>query len=122
MYFYDSYAIIEIAKGNPRYRPYLVGEGLTSKLNLLEVYSVLLQQGQGALAESCYHSRRADAVDFPGELIPTVAHFRHSERGRTQRRFSYLDSLGYVYARSLGCTFLTGAHEFEGLPDVEFVR
>jgi hypothetical protein len=122
MYFYDSYAIIEIAKGNPRYRPHLVGEGLTSKLNLLEVYYVLLQQGQSALAKACFQSRIGDAIDFPGELIPSVARFRHSELGSTHRRFSYIDSLGYVYALSIGFTFLTGAHEFEGLPNVEFVR
>jgi hypothetical protein len=122
MYFYDSYAIIEIAKGNPRYLPYQKGDGLTSKLNLLEVYYVLLQQGYEALAESCFNTRLDEAIDFPGDLIPTVAKFRHSELGRTGRRFSYIDSLGYVYARSSGYTFLTGAHEFEGLPDVEFVR
>jgi hypothetical protein len=122
MWYYASFAIIEIAKGNPRYRAYQRGEGVTSKLNLLEVYYVLLQQGHESLAESCFRNHVGGAIDLPGELIPTVAKFRLAELGRTHRRFSYIDALGYVYARSTGFTFLTGAQEFEGLPDVEFVR
>jgi hypothetical protein len=112
----------EAATGNPWYRPYRAGEGLTSKLNLLEVYSLLLDQGTSALAGSCVQRRISDAIEFWGELIPAVAHFRRSVRGRTHLRFSFIDSLGYVYARSVGFTFITGAREFERLPDVAFVR
>jgi hypothetical protein len=122
MYFYDSYAIIEIARGNPGYLKFRRSEGVTSKLNLLEVYYILLREGAALLAEHCYKSRIGDAIDFPGALIPIAARFRLAELGATRKRFSYADALGYTYARASNYEFLTGAHEFEGLPGVEFVR
>jgi uncharacterized protein len=122
MYFYDSYAIIEIARGNPEYLRFRKAEGVTSKLNLLEVYYILLREGFGDLAEICYRTQIDDAIDFPGSLIPAAAHFRFAKVGAPKRRFSYVDALGYTYARASGYTFLTGAHEFEGFAEVEFVR
>jgi hypothetical protein len=122
MYYYDSYAIIEIARGNPRYLPFREAEGVTSKLNLLEVYYVLAAAGQEDLAENCYRTQIAYAIDFPKEVIPIAARFRLAYSGATGRRFSYVDALGYTYARSSGFAFLTGAHEFRGFAGVEFVR
>jgi hypothetical protein len=122
MYFYDSYALIEIAKGNRRYARYRVSRGVTSKLNLLELYYVLLCEGREDLALSCLQEHLAAAVDFPGEILPLAARFRQTSLGATGRRFSYIDVLGYVHSRTSGYTFLTGAHEFAGLPNVEFVR
>jgi uncharacterized protein len=122
MYFYDSYAIIEIARGNPQYLRFRTTEGVTSKLNLLEVYYVLLQEGEERLAEDCFRTQIHGAIDFPSEFVPIAARFRLFQTGATRRRFSYIDALGYTYARSSGYEFLTGAHEFEGFPGVKFVR
>ncbi|MGC2359681.1 MAG: hypothetical protein WA691_05180 [Thermoplasmata archaeon] len=95
---------------------------MTSKLNLLEVYYIFLQEGQEPLAEECFRTQTRNAIDFPGELIPIAARFRLTQLGATRRRFSYTDALGYTYARASGFRFLTGAHEFEGFAGVEFVR
>jgi hypothetical protein len=122
MYFYDSYALIEMARGNPRYLRYRRGEGVTSKLNLLEAFYVLLQEGAEDLASICFEGHARDAIDFPIVLIPLAARFRYHRRGATGRRFSYADALGYTYARATGYSFLTGAHEFENFAGVEFVR
>ncbi len=122
MYFYDSYAIIEIARGNLRYLRFRRSEGVTSKLNLLEVYYILLREGYEGLAEACYRTQIGDAINFPSEFIRIAARFRYSQVGATRRRFSYVDALGYTYARASGYDFLTGAHEFEGFTGVEFVR
>ena len=48
--------------------------------------------------------------------------FRLKVRGTTGRRFSYADAMGYCLAVSMGYRFLTGAHEFQNFPSVEFVR
>ncbi|MCI4368322.1 MAG: hypothetical protein L3K09_01990 [Thermoplasmata archaeon] len=95
---------------------------MTSRAHLLEVYYILTQQGDEKLAEECLASLGPQANDLPLETIPRIARFRLSQLGATRRRFSYVDASGYVYARENGYTLLTGAHEFEGLPDVCFVR
>jgi hypothetical protein len=122
MYFYDSYAIIEIARGSPRYSRFRRAEGVTSKLNLLEVYFILAREGYEDLAEDCYRTHVRAAIDFPSEFLPLASRFLLSWLGATRRRFSYVDALGYTYALASGYDFLTGAHEFEGLPGVQFVR
>jgi hypothetical protein len=122
MFFLDSYAITEMARGNPRYLRYRSEPSITSRANLLEVYYILAQQGDEDLARDALQALGPKAIELPLELIPTIARFRLKKVGATGRRFSYVDALGYVYARENGYTLLTGAHEFEGLPDVEFVR
>ena len=48
-YFLDTYAIVEIIKGNKNYEKFLDGEFFTSLLNLYELYYVMLRDyGQEA--------------------------------------------------------------------------
>ena len=122
MFFLDSYAIVEMARGNPRYERFRSEAAVTSRAHLLEVYFLLTQQGAEVLAKSCLATLGPQASELPLELIPRVARFRLDRLGATGRRFSYVDAFGYVYARENAYTLLTGAHEFEGLPDVCFVR
>jgi hypothetical protein len=122
MFFLDSYAIIEMARGNPGYLRYRSEPSITARAHLLEVYYILAQQGDEDLARAALRALGPQAVELPLELIPKIAILRLRQLGATGRRFSYADALGYVYARENGYTLLTGAHEFEGLPDVAFVR
>ena len=120
--FLDSYAIVEMARENPRYDFVEGEEVVTSTLNLLEAYYVLLDDGEGGLAEDILKQLSPVATDLTWELIPRIARFRHDRRGATGRKFSYADAVGYIYARDRGLEFLTGAHEFEGFEGVRFVR
>ncbi len=122
MFFLDSYAMLEIARVNPKYRSFIGESVITSRSNLLEVYCILLEHEEEALAKMVLEILGPIAADLPLELIPKVAYFRRRRRGATGRRFSYVDALGYVIARENAFTFLTGAHEFEGFPEVRFVR
>ena len=122
MFFLDSYAMLEIARGNPKYRSFIGESVITSRSNLLEVYCILLEHEEEALAKKVLEILGPIAADLPLELIPKVAYFRRRRLGATGRRFSYVDALGYVIARENGFTFLTGAQEFEGFPEVRFVR
>ena len=122
MFFLDSYAIIEMARGNPSYRPFVREPVITMRANLLEVYYILAQSEETALADSSMKLLGPHSIDLPVELIARVAEFRLRKKGATGRRFSYADASGYVYARENGYEFLTGAEEFEGLPSVRYVR
>jgi hypothetical protein len=120
--FLDSYAIVEMARDNSSY-DFVVDEAVaTSALNLLEAYYVLTNAGEEPLAMTVLKELSPVATDLPKDLIPEIARFRLMKKGITGRRFSYADAAGYVYARDRGHEFLTGAHEFEGLEGVRFVR
>jgi len=120
--FLDSYAIVELARDNSRYDFVEAEEVATSALNLLEAYYVLSDAGEERLARDVWKELSPIAADLPRELIPEIAAFRLRRKGATGRRFSYAGAAGYVCARDRGHEFLTGAHEFEGLVGVRFVR
>ncbi len=120
--FLDSYAIVEMARDNSRYDFVEAEEVATSTLDLLEAYHVLTEAGGEALAMRILKELSTIATDLPKDLIPEIARFRLAKKGATGRRFSYADAAGYVYALDRGHEFLTGAHEFEGLARVRFVR
>jgi hypothetical protein len=120
--FLDSYAIVEMARGNPHYAAVREEEFSTSVGNLLEVYYVLLQSGEEDLAENALDEFGPLSVDLPRDLISRIARFRLKRKGATGRRFSYVDASGYLYALDRGLEFVTGAREFEGFPGVRFLR
>jgi len=118
--FYDSYAIIEFLKGNPRYLPYFERPvGVTTKLDLMEVYYSILPDE--VLADETYSSFLSTVIDPTDEEIRAAMRTRRSlkERGLN---VSYVDSLGYQVSRSRNKRFLTGDREFEHLSGVEFVK
>jgi len=122
MFFLDSYALIEMAKGTPNNLPSRDEAEITSRTDLLEAYSILTQLNEESLANACFAALRGNAMELELDLIPTIARFRLRTLGATGRRFSYVDACGYVYARGNGYAFLTGAYELEGFPAVTFVR
>lgn len=95
--FLDSYAIVEMARGNPRYAAVLEEEFATSVGNLLEVYYVLLQSGEEDLAEKALDEFGPLAVDLPRDLLSRIARFRLEGKGAAGRRFSYLDASGSTF-------------------------
>ena len=118
----DSYAIIEMVRGNPRYLTYRRDPAVTILPNLVEAYYVLASQERVDLARTCLETLHPIVVPIPISSIPMAMEFRLKVRGTTGERFSYADALGYSLALSLGFGFLTGAHEFEDFPSVEFLR
>lgn len=118
----DSYAIIEMVRGNRNYLLYRNEPAVTTFLNVVEGCYVLTDLGRSDLAQACLARLSTAIVPFPLELVPEAVRFRRTVRGATGRRFSYADALGYVLAVSTGLGFLTGADEFRGFPGVELVR
>ncbi|MFH1073313.1 MAG: PIN domain-containing protein [Nanoarchaeota archaeon] len=118
-YFFDTYAIIEIMNGNPKYEPYSLKSGKTAYVNAIELfYSVLKDQGvenaREALAAIMPLLMDADIDDIEPAML-----FRHKHR---DKNLSYTDCLGYILAKKHNMKFLTGDEKFKDVLNVEFVR
>lgn len=119
VYFFDSYAIVEIINGSPNYQPYKEVAIITTKLNLFEVcYSLLREGKQEELDEFLIYSYNY-ILDFDKDLIKDAAQFRLQHKSRN---LSMTDCIGYSLAKRLGIKFLTGDKEFEHFDKVEFVK
>ena len=118
-FFFDTYAIIEMIKGNPNYRKYLNKDLITSDMNLFELHLHLMREFGRELAttiiEECYEK----VIEFDIIDIENTTQFKIEN---SNLRPSIPDSLGYNLAKRHGLSFLTGDKAFEGMENVEFVK
>jgi len=120
-YFIDTYAMIEYLSGNKRYSKYFGYELYTSKLNLMELYFLVLREHGEDVAERSYTTFRVFETSFDDEDVKEAMKMRLRFKAR-QTQLSYADAIGYQLSKKLGAKFLTGDDAFKHLPNVEFVK
>ncbi len=119
IYFFDTYALIEIIKGSQNYLSYVTSKILLTKLNLFELYYCLLREADEKAANLWLSKLRKFVIDFDESVIGAAAKLRLANKAK---RLSMTDCIGYVSAIKYGVKFLTGDREFEGRANVEFVK
>ena len=122
-YYADTYALVEILKGNPAYERYAGEELITSEFNMLELaYALTRDYGEEKAVEILRIVRAFIAIVQPRDEDYARASTLRLELKRQGRNLSLIDALGYVLAKRLNIRFLTGDREFRGLDGVEYVR
>ena len=103
-YFFDSYAIVEIIKGNPNYAKYIQEEITITIFNLVEIYwSAINYLGEKEESE-IYDRYRFGVVDVEDSILKEAIKFRKENK---KKDLSYTDCIGYVYALKNNFIFLT---------------
>lgn len=118
-YFFDSYAVVEIIKGNPNYARYTHEEVVLTVFNLAEIYcSAINYLGEDA-AEDVYNQYKPSLIDISDDILKAAIKFRKRYKFKN---YSYTDCIGYLSALKNNLKFLTGDKAFKGLENVEFVQ
>ena len=118
-YFLDTYAMVEIIKGNKNYAKYLDEVFFTNILNLYELYYTLLKDYSKEEAMRYFLHFRGFVIGISDGYIFKASEFR-LENKKTD--ISYADCLGYIMALENNMKFLTGDKEFRDKVNVEFVK
>jgi len=118
-FFLDTYALIEIVKGNQKFQRYLESDAITLKDNLAELYYYLLRLYGENFANDALEKFSSIATEYPIGIIPKSMSFKHTNH---KTKFSYIDCIGYTYALESKRFFLTGDRAFGGMKNVEIVR
>jgi len=121
MLFLDTYALIEIIKGNPNYKPYLKEQFITTNFNLMELYYSLLRIFDEKTADHYYNLFLSACVSVSDSTIKTAMKFRLLQR-KQKNLISYIDCVGYFVALENNVKLLTGEKHFKQLNNVEFVE
>ena len=116
---FDTYALVEIAKDNPKFTKFNTEHFVITDLILAEFYGVLLREYNDKTAEYWFKKMSPYAQHVPKELLKEAVKFRFKN---TAKNFSFFDAVGYIYSAKNSHKFLTGDKEFEGLPGVECVK
>ncbi len=118
-FFFDSYAFFEILNGNKDYEKYKAFKIVTTKLNLFELYLILLRDVDEETAEKNLNKYYPFITDFDENVIKGAAKLKNQ---LNNRNISMTDCIGYILAKQLEIKFLTGDKEFKDLENVEFVK
>jgi len=119
IYFFDTYAIIEILKANPLYVKYKNVKAIITILNLIELHYKLLRDFNEKLADELMNEYSKYVVDIDNDIIKEANDFKLLNKGK---KLSMPDVVGYATALRYGVKFLTGDKEFKDLRNVEFVK
>ncbi len=117
-YFFDTYALVELIKKNPRFMPYGEYPLVTTILNKIELYWWALNYNGRELADITLNSLE-NVQDISDEVIESAMLFRKENK---KKDISYADAIGYAFALKHNLIFLTGDRQFKELPGVEFVQ
>ncbi|MEK6963149.1 MAG: PIN domain-containing protein [Nanoarchaeota archaeon] len=115
--FFDTYALVELLKRNPIYQTYAGATIVTTKLNLFEVYEILLSDYSCEIADRFLETYYPLARKYNLNNIRQAVLLKQSHR-----KLSMTDCVGYALARQLSIPFLTGDSVFQGMEGVEYVK
>jgi predicted nucleic acid-binding protein len=110
---------VEIAKDNPKFTKFNEEAFVIPDAVLAEFYGIVLREWDEQTAEYWFRKMSPFAQQTTKELLKEAVKFRHENK---DKNLSFFDAVGYVYALKNGHKFLTGDKDFEGMPNVEFVR
>ncbi|MBI2671033.1 PIN domain-containing protein [Candidatus Woesearchaeota archaeon] len=117
-YLFDTYAIIEIIKINKNYERFKDEVLLTSILNFGELYYYFLKENRD-IPNLIVEKIKKLLLTIDLEDITEAMKFRYIHR---EKKFSFVDSVGYIIALRRGMIFVTGDKEFKDMKNVEFVK
>lgn len=121
-YFFYTYAIVEVNKGSLNYIKYKDAKFVTTLLNLMEFYNVLLKKFNTEESSNEFDFYLSGCVEINPDIIKEAVEFRAEFRKTSKFRISYVDAIGYIISLKLGVKFLTGEEAFRNLENVEFVK
>lgn len=117
--FLDTYALVEISKGNPDFIYLLRLDFGVLDLILAELYTVLLREDGRDLADFWYKKLEGFATTSSLSTLIRAVKYRHENK---KQNLSFFDCVGYIFARENNMKFVTGDKEFENKEGVEFIK
>lgn len=119
MFFFDTYALIEIATANQNFKNHLNFPYVVSALNIGEFYAYLIRTYGQEAAKERLKSYNFEVCELTKDLMMAATELKTAH---AKKELSWTDCIGYVAAKQLKLRFLTGDKEFKGMDNVEFVR
>ena len=118
-YFIDTYAIIEIIKGNKNYFMFKDVKYVLTIFNLFELHYALLRDYSETIAKAYVQYYSKFLVEMDLAMLHQSNVFKLENK---KKKYSYADCVGYVMAKRLGLKFLTGDQGFSGVENVEYIK
>lgn len=116
-FFFDTYALFEITRGNSAYLSYTEALAATTVFNLAEFNYGLKKEIDIHTADSLTEKFSPYLVEVTVQDVQKAMSLKIK-----QKDLSIPDAVGYIVAQRLNIKFLTGDEDFRNLPNVEFIK
>jgi len=118
-YLVDTYALIEIIKGSSDYKKFEHEELVVTQFQLMELHYYLLRTFGLKIAEEMINNWEEFLQPVTMLQIKLAMQFKLQQK---KKKLSYVDCIGYAFAKYHGIKFLTGDEQFRDLSQVEFIK
>ncbi len=119
-YFFDTYALVEIYKGNKSYEKYKEGiQMILSKLNILEYIYFLKRESRDDEIDEVFKRLNSFCIEYDNNILKKATEMKIRYE---KEKLSFVDCIGYELAKKYNCKFLTGDEKFRDKKNVEFVK
>lgn len=114
MYYLDTYVLIEYLNGNQKYKPYIEASFSVSIFNLMELYYASLRDSNEKTAERDYETFAPAEMAVSEQTLKNAMKTR-LEFQKKKINLSYVDAIGYQYAKENQLKFVTGDSVFKDI-------
>jgi PIN domain nuclease of toxin-antitoxin system len=121
-FFADSYALIEMLKGNENYRAFQSERLITTEFNICEVGFAVCRNYPANAPQVLNTVRKMVTLTATRNEDYCSGAARRKEASGKGKKLSTIDCVGYSVANRLKIPFLTGDREFADMNNVQFVR
>lgn len=115
----DTYALVEINNGNPKFTRLLNEELIVTDITMAEFYAVMYRTYDLKTADYWHRKLSFFCKPVSREILLKAAKFRCDNN---RQNLSFFDCVGYVYAMENNMRFVTGDKEFRLRKGVEFIQ
>lgn len=117
IFFFDTYALFEIVRGNEKYARYSISRGVTTIFNIAEFNYNLKKELPAKEADKLSDVFKPNTVKVAWEDVKEAMDLKIKKK-----ELSIPDAIGYTVAKRMKIKFLTGDEDFNGMENVEFVK
>ncbi len=115
----DTYALVEIAKGNSIFAQHLQQDIIITEITLAEFYGVILREQGEKMAEQWFQKLNSYSQPVDMKTFIEAVKFRYEHK---KKNISFFDAVGYIFSIRNNLNFVTGDKEFEHFKQVEFKK
>ena len=121
-FFADSYALIEMLKGNENYQSFQSEQLITTEFNICEVGFAVCREYPASATRFLMTVRKMVVIQETRDEDYCAGAAQRKLATGEGKKLSTIDCVGYSVANRLNIPFLTGDREFADMDNVQFVR
>lgn len=115
----DTYALVEINNGNPKFASLLNEEVVITDLTFAEFYDQLFRKYDQKTADYWHRKLSIFCQPVSREILLKAIIYRI---GHAKEKLSFFDCVGYIFSLENNLKFVTGDTGFKGKEGVEFIK